>query len=119
MPIDELAESTLAELEGLHPKDAVLDLFTRLKSDVPHIKYDKDKGARFEAGEGVTDDQPHRVFGNFKKKSKTNISEQDTAWREGLFWDFKTLEGIGDGGLFDGYGSRDKDNILQLHRPTP
>jgi hypothetical protein len=114
MPVEELAEATLAELEGLHPKDAVLDLITRLKSDIPQIKYDKDKGARFEAGEGVSDEQPHRAFGTFKKKSKANIGDQDTAWRESLFWDFKTLEGVGDGGLFDGYGSRDKDNILQL-----
>ena len=119
MPIEELAEATLAELEGLHPKDAVLDLITRLKSDVPQIKYDKDKGARFEAGEGATDDQPHRAFGTFKKKAKTNVSDQDKAWRESLFWDFKTLEGVGDGGLFDGYGSRDKDTVLQLPRSSP
>ena len=112
MPIEELAEATLAELEGLHPKDAVLDLITRLKSDVPQIRYDKEKGARFEAGEGATDDQPHRAFGTFKKKAKTSVSDQDTAWRESLFWDFKTLEGVGDGGLFDGYGSRGRSPVL-------
>ncbi len=74
------------------------------------------RGARFEAGEGGTDDR-RRVFGNFKKKSKSNVASR-TAWREGLFWDFKTLEGVGDGGLFDGYGSRDKDNVLLLPTPT-
>ena len=114
MPVDDLAEATLAELEGLHPKDAVLDLLTCLKSDVPQIKYDKEKGARFEAGEGVADDQPSRAFGTFKKRAKTNVGDQDAAWREGLFWDFKAIEGVADGGLFDGYGSRDKDGILQL-----
>ncbi len=114
MPVDDLAEATLAELEGLHPKDAVLDLLNRLKSDVPQIKYDKEKGARFEAGEGVTDDQPSRAFGTFKKRAKTNVGDQDAAWREGLFWDFKAIEGVADGGLFDSYGSRDKDGILQL-----
>jgi hypothetical protein len=119
MPVEDLAESSLAELEGLHPKDAVLDLLTRLKSDVPQIKYDKDKGARFEAGEGVTDDQPYRAFGTFKKKAKASGGEQDAAWREGLFWDFKALEGVGDGGLFDGYGPRDKDGVLQLPHTSP
>jgi hypothetical protein len=119
MPADELAEATLAELEGLHPRDAVLDLLTRLKSDVPQVKYDKEKGARFEAGEGAADDQPHRVFATFKKKAKSDEDAQNAAWREGLFWDFKTLEGVGDGGLFDGYANRDKDNALQLPHTSP
>src|SRR5262249_28967378 len=44
MSVEELAEATLADLEGVLPKDAVLDLVARLQSDLPQIKYDKVKG---------------------------------------------------------------------------
>lgn len=118
MPIEDLAEATLAELGGLHPKDAVLDLIGRLKADIPQIKYEKDKGARFEAGEGAADDQPQRAFPNFKKKAKANTDDQDKAWRDSLFWDFKDVEGVGEGGLFDGLGRRDAARTLLLPAVT-
>jgi hypothetical protein len=118
MPIEDLAEATLAELGGLHPKDAVLDLIGRLKADIPQIKYEKDKGARFEAGESTAEDQPQRAFPNFKKKAKANTDEQDRAWRDSLFWDFKDVEGVGEGSLFDGLGKRDAARTLVLPNVT-
>jgi hypothetical protein len=111
MSIDDLAEATLADLEGLLPKDGVLDLVMRLKSDVPQIKYDKDKGVRFEIAE-TAGEKPENFFGNFKKKAKADADAQERAWRASLFWDFKALEGAGsaegfEGGFFDGYAERD------------
>jgi hypothetical protein len=122
MSIDDLAEATMADLEGLIPKDAVLDLLTRLKSDIAQIKYDKDKGARFEIAE-TGDTQPARAFGNFKKKAKADVDAQDRLWRESLFWDFKALEGAGsedrfEGGFFDGYASRDSTKNIILPSTT-
>ena len=119
MTIEDLAEATLADLEGVIPKDAVLDLVNRLKSDVPQVKYDKDKGVRFEAAE-AGDERPERYFGNFKKKAKAEQDAQDRAWRESLFWDFKTLEGVGseedfEGGFFHDYGGRDLQGQIVLH----
>jgi hypothetical protein len=122
MSIEDLAEATLADLDGVVPKDAVLDLVNRLKSDVPQVKYDKDKGVRFEAAE-PGDERPERYFGPFKKKAKADAAAQDRAWRESLFWDFKTLEGVGsdehfEGGFFHDYGGRDLYGQLVLPSPS-
>ncbi len=122
MSIDDLAEATLADLEGLLPKDAVLDLVMRLKSDVPQIKYDKDKGVRFEIAE-TEGEKPEKFFGNFKKKAKADIDGQDRAWRASLFWDFKALEGAGseegfEGGFFDSYAERDVEGQPLLPNTT-
>jgi hypothetical protein len=123
MSIDDLAEATLADLEGVHPKDAVLDLVTRLQSDLPQIKYDKTKGARFEVAEGGKAKRFDSVFGNFKKKAKADTAAQDRAWREALFWDFAKLRGAGSeegfaGGFFDGYGEHDNQGNLLLPHTT-
>jgi hypothetical protein len=122
MTLNDLAEATMTTLEGVKPEDAVLDLVTRLKSDVPQIKYDKEKGARFEITEG-DGKKPERVFGNFKKKGKSDKDGQDRVWRESLFWDFKALEGVASdegfqGGFFDGYGTRDAKGELVLPSAT-
>jgi hypothetical protein len=123
MSIDDLAEATLADLEGLLPKDAVFDLVMRLKSDVPQIKYDKDKGVRFEIAD-TEGEKPERFFPSFKKKAKADADAQDRAWRAGLFWDFKALEGAGseqgfEGGFFDGYADRDANGQPLLPNTTP
>jgi hypothetical protein len=104
MALNDLAEATMTTLEGVKPEDAVLDLVMRLKSDIPQIKYDKEKGARFEITEG-DGKKPERVFGNFKKKGKTDKEAQDRAWRDSLFWDFKALEGVGSEEGFQGGSS--------------
>lgn len=123
LTLNELAEATLASLEGVKPEDAVLDLVTRLKSDVPQIKYDRERGARFEITE-TDGKKPERVFGTFKKKAKTDPEAQNKAWRDSLFWDFKALEGAGseegfEGGFFDGYCDRDARGEVVLPRTTP
>lgn len=123
MTLNELAEATLASLQGVRPDDAVLDLLNRLKSDIPQIRYDKEKGARFEISE-IGSKQPERVFGTFKKKGKAEIEAQNKAWRTSLFWDFKTLEGAGSdqgfaGGFFDGYGNRDATGEIVLPHTIP
>jgi hypothetical protein len=122
LTLNELAEGTMTSLEGVTPADAVLDLVTRLKSDIPQVKYDRDKGARFEVAES-TGKKPEQAFGTFKKKAKGNRDAQDRAWRDSLFWDFKSLEGAGseegfDGGFFDGYGTRDAKGELSLPNTT-
>jgi hypothetical protein len=119
MSVEELAEDTQAELEGVLPRDAVLDLVTRLQSDLPQIKYDKTKGARFEIAEGGKGKKFESVFGNFKKKAKADADAQDRAWREALFWDFARVRGAGSeegyqGGFFDGYGEFDNQGKLLL-----
>ncbi|MGA2262351.1 MAG: hypothetical protein ABSH28_13060, partial [Acidobacteriota bacterium] len=123
MSLSDLAEATLASLQGVKPDDAVLDLINRLKSDIPQIRYDKEKGARFEISE-IGSKQPERVFGTFKKKGKADTDGQNKAWRNSLFWDFKTLEGAGSdqgfaGGFFDGYGNRDATGEIVLPHTIP
>lgn len=120
LTLTELAEATLTTLEGVKPEDAVLDLVTRLKSDIPQVKFDKERGARFEITE-TDGKKPERVFGTFKKKAKTETEAQNKIWRESLFWDFRALEGAGseegfEGGFFDGYCGRDaKGEIILPH----
>jgi hypothetical protein len=123
MSVEDLAEATLADLEGLLPKDAVFDLVTRLQSDLPQVKYDKTKGVRFEVAEGGKAKRFESVFGNFKKKAKADVDAQDRAWREALFWDFAKLQGAGSeagyqGGFFDGYGEFDNQGRLLLPHTT-
>jgi hypothetical protein len=122
MNLNELAEASLTSLAGVTPEHAVLDLVTRLKSDLPQIKYDKEKGARFESTE-EPGRKPEKLFGPLKKKAKANTEAQNGAWREGLFWDFKALGGAGsgegfEGGFFDGYGQRDVQGNLVLPNAT-
>src|SRR5262249_35109568 len=129
MSVEVLAEATLAELEGVMPRDAVLDLVMRLQQSELPIKYDKAKGARFEPGEGGKGKRFESVFGNFKKKAKADADAQDRAWRGALFWDFAKVRGAGseqgfEGGFFDGYGEFDNQgNLLLPHtsaaRATP
>ena len=118
MPVDELARRHSPSSKGYHPKDAVIDLINRVKSDVPQIKYEKDEEARFEAGKAPpTTSRTGRSGRSRRRRSRTS----PTRTRPGekvFFWDFKTLEGVGDGGLFDGSGRRDKDNVLLLPTPT-
>ena len=94
MPLADLAEATMTDIEGLKSEDAVLDLVTQLKGQITQIKYDKDKGAWFECAEGEQA-KPEKYFGPLKRKAKSNTNAQNELWLKSLFWDFKALAGAG------------------------
>jgi len=111
LPLTELAEATMTSIEGVTPDDAVLDLVTRLKAEIPQIQYDKTHGARFEVAESVGG-LFQRQFPALKRKAKADASRQDSAWVRSLFWDFRDIggaasaEGI-DRGFLEGLAQRD------------
>ncbi len=88
MPLADLAEATMTDIEGLKSEDAVLDLVTQLKGQITQIKYDKDKGGWFECAEGEQA-KPEKYFGPLKRKAKSNTNAQNELWLKSLFWDFK------------------------------
>lgn len=120
--LTELAEATMTSIEGITPDDAVLDLVTRLKVEIPQIQYDKGHGARFEVTEtagGIF----QRQFPALKRKAKADIARQNTAWLKSLFWDFRDIggatsaEGI-DRGFLEGLAARDTQNNANLPGQT-
>lgn len=111
MQLTELAEATMTSIEGVTPDDAVLDLVTRLRTEIPQIQYDKTHGARFDVAEsagGIF----QRQFPALKRKAKADTSRQNVAWVCSLFWDFRDIggatsaEGI-DRGFLEGLAQRD------------
>ena len=88
MPLADLAEATMTDIEGLKSEDAVLDLVTQLKGQITQIKYDKDKVGWFECAEGEQA-KPEKYFGPLKRKAKSNTNAQNELWLKSLFWDFK------------------------------
>ena len=111
LSLTQLAEATMTSMEGVTPDDAVLDIISQLKSDVPQVRYDKTKGARFELLEqpGGTFD---RQFPAMKRKAKADQEAQGKVWRRSLFWDFRDIGGAGsqegiEGGFLDGLCQKD------------
>jgi len=94
MPLADLAEATMTDIEGLKSEDAVLDLVTQLKSEIAQIKFDKDKGAWFEFAEGEHA-KPEKYFSPLKRKAKSDTKALNELWLKSLFWDFKALGGAG------------------------
>jgi len=118
LPLTELAEATMTSIEGVTPDDAVLDVITRLKAEIPQIQYDKTHGAQFEVTEtagGIF----QRQFPALKRKAKADTARQDAAWLKSLFWDFRDIggaasaEGI-DRGFLEGLSARDAQGNATL-----
>jgi len=82
LPLTELAEATMTSIEGVTPDDAVLDLVTRLKAEIPQIQYDKTHGARFDVAESAGG-LFQRQFPALKRKAKADTDRQDSAWVKG------------------------------------
>ena len=83
MQLTELAEATMTSIEGVTPDDAVLDLVTRLKAEIPQVQYDKTHGARFDVAESAGG-LFQRQFPALKRKAKADTGRQDAAWLKGL-----------------------------------
>ena len=79
MQLTELAEATMTSIEGVTPDDAVLDLVTRLKAEIPQVQYDKTHGARFDVAESAGG-LFQRQFPALKRKAKADTGRQDAAW---------------------------------------
>ncbi len=122
LQLTELAEATMTTIEGVTPDDAVLDLVTRLRAEIPQVQYDKTHGARFDVAEsagGIF----QRQFPALKRKAKADTSRQDVAWVKSLFWDFRDIggatsaEGI-DRGFLEGLAQRDAQQNPSLPGKT-
>lgn len=111
MQLTELAEATMTSIEGITPDDAVLDIITRLKAEIPQVQYDKTHGARFDVAEKAGS-LFQRQFPALKRKAKADTDHQDNAWLKSLFWDFRDIggatsaEGI-ERGFLEGLTQRD------------
>lgn len=130
MKAEELAEATLVHSADVAPADEVDAILVTLRQELSQIRYDKEKGARFETEARQV--EFGKVFSPFKKSAKANTPAQDAKWLDSLFWDLADIgkeasEQGWTGGLFKDLGRRDAsgswllpntvgDRTTKLHR---
>ena len=117
MKAEELAEATLVDSADVAPADEVDAILVTLRQELPQIRYDKEKGARFETE--ARQAEFGKLFAPLKKAAKANAAAQDAKWVDALFWDLPDIgkeasEQGWTGGLLKDLGRREAKGEWRL-----